>query len=544
MINYEAFRFTAGDRRDKVIGLKKCLNLNKTLVKITHYIGLFLIGSNIWANDFPETVSAEQAIAFTGVNLVTMLDQSALVDQTLLVKNGRIIQIGKRSEVSIDNEYQVINAEGLYLSPGLADMHTHLAGEVTIAGGIGEKQVMVYLANGVTTILNMGDFLNPFGNALMSLRDRIKTNQLPGPTIYSASFARGAADGGAPGQVLQGFDDGVNHVRQSAQAGYDFIKLYNATPAAAVNGILAEAKVQNMPILGHFPNSLPVSELFENGLDMAAHSAAYYWRFFNFQNKPELIGNAINMTLDNDVYVNTTLKIEETIASIWGGNLIKFDEFISQPEMRYTHPLEIQVWRDGATGNRWNPAGSLPGGIDSGRDFVRLYVKRFFDAGVKFVMGTDSPTVLGAPGFSAHHELDSIKRLGLSDYQTLSTATVNAGHFIRQHLPEAERFGVIAVGARADLILTENNPLTDVAVLRNRLGVMARGNWYSNQFLQAEIEKIATSYENLSNPPITSPPTTDSSRSGGGSIAYLLLFTLGIMRFRIPLEKPRYGHSC
>lgn len=474
--------------------------------------GIFMFVA-VYAAEVPLQVNAEQPVAFINVNVVSMLDENILSGQTVLISDGQIQLIDDVEAVFIGDEFEVIDGEGGYLSPGLSDMHTHLGGEVGVSGGIGEKQVMVYLANGVTTILNQGDFLSPFGSGLISIRDRIIANELPGPTIYTASYARGPKDGGASGQTPRTFEEGVEHVTKSINAGYDFIKIYNDTQAAAINGIFSEAAAQNISVTGHFPNTISPVEVLNKGMVMVAHSAAYYWTLFNFRNNASLIDDAIDMTVTNQVYVNTTLKIEETIADIWGGDSVAFNSFINQAEMRYAHPLEIQVWRDGATGNRWNPSGSIPGQLDAGRDFVRGYIKDFFDADIKLVLGTDSPTVLGAPGFSTHDELDSIKRLGLSNFETLATSTKNSGEFILQNVANSEVFGIVAEGARADFILSENNPLEDINVLRTRLGVMARGNWYSTEFLQTEIEKIAISYESLAN---SNSDTSGGSSSGGG----------------------------
>jgi imidazolonepropionase-like amidohydrolase len=44
-------------------------------------------------------------------------------------------------------------------------------------------------------------------------------------------------------------------------------------------------------------------------------------------------------------------------------------------------------------------------------------------------------------------------------------------------------FGTIEVGKRADLILLRENPLADVRNLRDPLGVMAAGRWYSQETL-------------------------------------------------------------
>jgi imidazolonepropionase-like amidohydrolase len=51
-------------------------------------------------------------------------------------------------------------------------------------------------------------------------------------------------------------------------------------------------------------------------------------------------------------------------------------------------------------------------------------------------------------------------------------------------------FSTIVVGKRADLILVKDNPLEDITTIKQPLGVMAAGRWYSDEML-AELIKIS-----------------------------------------------------
>ncbi len=59
------------------------------------------------------------------------------------------------------------------------------------------------------------------------------------------------------------------------------------------------------------------------------------------------------------------------------------------------------------------------------------YTRALYDAGVRLLIGTDSPTVLGAAGFSLERELEIAQQgLGLDPYQVLKLATRNPGDFV------------------------------------------------------------------------------------------------------------------
>ncbi len=70
---------------------------------------------------------------------------------------------------------------------------------------------------------------------------------------------------------------------------------------------------------------------------------------------------------------------------------------------------------------------------------------------------------------------------------------MNAGMNV-ERMGKDGNFGTIEVGNRADLVLLENNPLDDVSNTRNRLGVMARGHWYTQGELDRLVDELIKRY--------------------------------------------------
>jgi imidazolonepropionase-like amidohydrolase len=95
-------------------------------------------------------------------------------------------------------------------------------------------------------------------------------------------------------------------------------------------------------------------------------------------------------------------------------------------------------------------------------------------------------------------DLDALEAAGLSRYEILAAATRTPGELIRRSLPGSEPFGTVAVGNRADLVLSASDPLGDLTTLRKPLGVMARGKWYSQGDLQALLDQVAKEYRDAS----------------------------------------------
>jgi len=102
-----------------------------------------------------------------------------------------------------------------------------------------------------------------------------------------------------------------------------------------------------------------------------------------------------------------------------------------------------------------------------------------------------NPSVV--PGFSLHDELRELVAAGLTTYEALKAATVNPAECLKA----GKEFGAVAEGKRADLILLDGNPLDDVSVVSRRLGVMIRGQWFSQLELQKRLDETASSNQRV-----------------------------------------------
>jgi imidazolonepropionase-like amidohydrolase len=108
------------------------------------------------------------------------------------------------------------------------------------------------------------------------------------------------------------------------------------------------------------------------------------------------------------------------------------------------------------------------------------------EGGVNILMGTDAPQQFSVPGFSLHRELLRMREAAMSPYDILKSGTVNVG----QYFAKQDAFGTIESGKRADLVLVDANPLTDIANVAKISGVMVRGRWLDRAALDAGLAKI------------------------------------------------------
>ena len=96
------------------------------------------------------------------------------------------------------------------------------------------------------------------------------------------------------------------------------------------------------------------------------------------------------------------------------------------------------------------------------------------------------------PGHSVHDELSFlVEQGGLTPLEALRGATIDASRFMGD-----SGSGRIAAGQRADLLLLNANPLSDIGATRSIEAVVLRGSVFDRQGLDALREQSAA----LANP--------------------------------------------
>lgn len=90
-------------------------------------------------------------------------------------------------------------------------------------------------------------------------------------------------------------------------------------------------------------------------------------------------------------------------------------------------------------------------------------------AGVPLLVGSDAPGV--APGWSAHEEMRLFVVAGLPAAAALRAATLEPARW----LGATDSLGTIARGRRADLVLLDGDPLTDIRYTTRIHAVIADG---------------------------------------------------------------------
>ncbi len=372
---------------------------------------------------------AANVTAFVGVQVVPMNEERVLASQTVIVRDDVIAEMGDSAAVTVPADAQVIyGCDGLYLMPGLIDMHVHLE----------QADLARYLASGVTAVRNM------WGTAqVQDLIRRINDGSVAGPVVYSAGTGLDGSTAFTNGPII--VEDPARAeavVAAQVSAGWNFIKVHQELKLAPYQAILAAARRQNIRVVGHVPTRVPIEEALTLGHVSVEHLTGY------------------------DVALNRA-------GNFWGPKAwISIDE--SKIPALIAKTVETGAWNC-PTLNAFDLVAPLFGATPAERAVIvqnrRLMVKALHEAGAKLLSGTDAGTNVTAAGTGLHDELAELVVAGLSPYAALKTATLNAAEF----LGKSDQIGSIAVGKRADLILLQANPLEDIHALAAIRGVMLRG---------------------------------------------------------------------
>jgi imidazolonepropionase-like amidohydrolase len=98
---------------------------------------------------------------------------------------------------------------------------------------------------------------------------------------------------------------------------------------------------------------------------------------------------------------------------------------------------------------------------------------RAIAAGVTIAAGTDAGTALNPIGLLLD-ELIMYREGGMTETEALRSATATAGRLVRR-VGENAPVGVIETGARADLLIVDGDPRTDLELVRRPASVVIGG---------------------------------------------------------------------
>lgn len=418
-----------------------------------------------------------QPTAFIGGTVVNPEGAPVIEDATLLVEDGHITAVGPQAAVEVPEEARQIDASGQYLIPGLTDGHVHFFQ----SGGLYTRPDIIdlravrpyddelarikerlpdtfarYLRSGVTSVVDVG---GPRWNlevrAMADTMAKAPRVTVAGPLISSVQPPELTTDA-PPILKIESPAAARAEVQRQVEAGFDLIKIWyivrpSETPAAfrpVVEATIDAAHAAGKRVAVHATQRETARTAVEAGADILVHSVT---------DRP--VDEAFaQLLVDNDVLYTPTLMVGERYRRVF---VQQFDW--TPPERTWGQPDVLASLSD----LRTLPDSLVPAGLRQRMqrdtpvtsDSVAIRNLRVLHAaGVPIVLGTDAGNIGTPHGPALFREIELVRAAGLTPREILTTATVGGAR-----LAGRNDLGTLEAGQRADLVVLDEDPRTDLA---------------------------------------------------------------------------------
>jgi len=389
-------------------------------------------------------------------------------DTTVVVAGNRIQAVGRDSEVTVPAGFEVLDAGGKTLLPGLWDMHTHLS----------EDQGLFNLASGITTVRDLANDVDQ----LLDMRRRWDSGEGVGPRVLMAGFMDGPGPYAGPTKALVSTEaQALEWVERYARLGYVQIKLYSSLDPKLVPPVVKRAHELGLRVSGHIPNGMSAEQAVRAGFDEIQHANFLVLNFLDPKidtRTParfhEVAKHAAELDLGSD-RVRSFIALLKERGTVSDPTLVAFEGMFTGQAGKMDPGLAAVADRlppqtqRGLYGGGLNPpAEEAQRYRDSFRAMQNL-VKALHDAGVRIVAGTDAMA-----GFSLHRELELYVDAGIPAPDALRIATLGAARVMKRD----QELGSVAPGKLADLILVDGDPASRISDIRRVVLTVKDGTIY------------------------------------------------------------------
>ncbi|MEK6481734.1 hypothetical protein WJR50_29590 [Catalinimonas sp. 4WD22] len=365
-----------------------------------------LSGENTPQVDAAQFESRYGNLAITNVNVLSPDAASMLPKRTLLIRGSRIEAVGEN--LLIPQGYEIIDAGGRFMIPGLIDTHIHPYRS--------KNDLLLYLANGITHVAIM----NSWRGLYLRWREEAQAGPLS-PSIYVAAGPMNTARDFrskvygllGPIQLFNTPDETRKAVQAFKQKGYDALKAYTLDKENYF-AVANEAQKQDITMLGHLSPAVTLEALYLSGQLQVAHveeitkaverefggrTSIYYDHTDTYlaylREHADLIAQKLkakNITVSSTIMVYPAAKAQD----------VDLPEYLKSIELAYVNPgiLEGSIFSPGwlPGSNRYeDPDNTDPEGLRKANIYWNTYTEvvhittlALVRHGVRLTVGTDA----------------------------------------------------------------------------------------------------------------------------------------------------------
>lgn len=476
----------------------------------------------------------------------------------IIIEGDEIVSIeGTDPDEQPEGAVRVIDASGMYVTPGFINTHVHTGGQK-----IDYQASYVYklwLAHGITTARGVG-----FGDFEWSLKQRelSAANEIVAPRMVVC--ARPGSGNEWENREIRTPGEAREWVSYAKKKGADCLKL-GAMDPNIMAAVLAQADSLGLATVAHLAQSgvvrMTAHRAAQLGLDEMTH---YYglleslldehtiqdWPFdYNYGNEYDRFSQVarlwtqihppgseewqelIDDFLKEDFIINPTMTIYLAGRNVMSARNADWHEEYTLPSMwAYFQP------NPEAHGSYfWNWTSADEAAWQNFYNVWMQFLDDYNDAGGRLTVGADAGFIYQLYGFGYIQEMKLLQEAGLTPFEVLRSATLYAAESIfepREPNGEPIKYGVIREGKLGDLLVFTRNPLKDFNLLyatgamrlNEETGEITRvralkytikdGIVYSAQKLREDIRQMVDEAERRSGVDVDISPVLTPSDSG------------------------------
>lgn len=383
-----------------------------------------------------------------------------------------------------------IDASGMYVLPGLVDVHGHIGGAAQ--GTTAEYVYKLWLAHGVTTVRDPGS-----GNGVdwtLSERERSARNEIVAPRLFVYVTPGSGWDKGpiiSPGLARE-------YVRWAKAKGVDGFKILGAGPVydpANMAALLDEANKLGLGSTAHLAqmgvarmNALTAARLGLRSMEhwyglpealFADRTIQDYPLDYNYNDEQHRFGEAgrlwkqaaapgsekwkavMDELLELKFTIDPTFTIYEASRDLQRAMRAEWHD-------RYTLPSLWKFYQPSreAHGSYWF-YWTTRDEIEWKQNY-RLwmtFINEYKNRGGRVTTGSDSGFIYKLYGFDYIRELELLQEAGFHPLEVIRSATLYGAELLHEPQQKPIEFGILRPGLLADLIIVPENPLANLKVL-------------------------------------------------------------------------------
>jgi imidazolonepropionase-like amidohydrolase len=438
-----------------------------------------------------EGIGPYSQLIIRGVTVINGTGAPAFGPVDIVIEKNRIVQIANVGNPGMPiNEARrpklkeggkELNCNGMYMLPGLIDMHGHIGGKDQ--GTPAEYVFKLWMASGITTIRDPSA-----GNGLEWVLDHKKksaANSITAPRIYAyTAFGQGSKN------PIVNADQAKAWVNDNAVKGADGIKFFGASPEV-MDAALRENKrlglrsachhaqidVARWNVLNSARAGLTSMEhwyglpeaLFEN---KTIQDFPPNYNYNNEQNRFEEAGKlwaqaaapfsphwnkVMNELIALDFTLDPTFNIYEANRDLMRARRAEWHEDYTLPSLwKFYEPSRV------SHGSYWHSWGTEQE-VEWKKNYQlwMTFINEYKNRGGRVTAGSDNGFIYQLYGFGFIRELELLREAGFHPLEVIRSATLYAA----QALGAEKDLGTIEVGKLADLCIVDGNPLQNLQVL-------------------------------------------------------------------------------